>query len=417
MRFVLSGALLYRSGRLRNADVAISNGRIADLSPSGDMSPNEILVVPGLADVHVHLREPGFFYKETIASGTRAAARGGYTAVCAMPNLNPPPDCTANLEVEERIIRENAVIRVYPYGCITLDRRGLTACDFESVKDRVVAFSDDGNGVQSESVMRDSMERIARVGGLLAAHCEDDSLINGGYVHAGDYAFAHGCAGICSESEYGPLKRDLRLVRETGCRYHACHISTKESVDLIRRAKREGLDVSCETAPHYLALCDSDIRDDGRFKMNPPIRSRADMEALIEGLADGTIDMIATDHAPHSAPEKSRGLKDSLMGVVGLECAFAVLYTKLVKTGRLPLKRLIYAMTDAPRARFRLPEYPNEDFSVFDLSSEYVIDPSEFLSAGRSTPFEGERVFASCVLTCSGGEVAYEKLPHKENRA
>ncbi len=416
MRFELSGARAYRSGRLRSVNVDISNGRIVDLSPSGDVSPNSFLIVPGFADVHVHLREPGFFYKETMQSGTLSAARGGYTAVGAMPNLNPTPDSLDNLAVEEELIKNNAVVRVYPYGCITIGRKGETLCDFVAMKDRVIAFSDDGSGVQSESLMREAMEKIASVGGLLAAHCEDNSLIRGGCIHLGDYAKAHGHAGICSESEYKQIERDLRLVRETGCRYHVCHISAKESVDLIRRAKRDGLDVSCETAPHYLALCDDDLQEDGRFKMNPPIRGKRDMEALIEGLSDGTIDMIATDHAPHAEEEKSRGLKDSVMGVVGLECAFAVLYTRLVKTGILPLERLLYAMTDAPRARFGLPEYP-DDFSVFDLSSEYAINPSEFLSKGKSTPFEGDRVFGACVLTCVGGKAVYKNTKYKESRA
>ncbi len=416
MRFELSGARAYRSGRLRSVNVDISNGRIVDLSPSGDVSPNSFLIVPGFADVHVHLREPGFFYKETMQSGTLSAARGGYTAVGAMPNLNPTPDSPENLAVEEELIKKSAVVRVYPYGCITIGRKGETLCDFAAMKDRVIAFSDDGSGVQSESLMREAMEKIASVGGLLAAHCEDNSLINGGYIHLGDYAKAHGHAGICSESEYKQIERDLRLVRETGCRYHVCHISAKESVDLIRRAKRDGLDVSCETAPHYLALCDDDLQEVGRFKMNPPIRGKRDMEALIEGLSDGTIDMIATDHAPHAEEEKSRGLRDSVMGVVGLECAFAVLYTRLVKTGILPLERLLYAMTDAPRARFGMPEYP-DDFSVFDLNSEYAINPSEFLSKGKSTPFEGDRVFGACVLTCVGGKAVYENTKYKESRA
>ncbi len=412
---------MYGDGRLRIRDVAYANGRFIDVSslPGGevftDFSLAGKLLIPGLVDVHVHLREPGFFYKERIASGTLAAARGGYTAVCAMPNLNPPPDSAEHLAIEQNIIDQSALVRVYPYGCITMGQKGEgQLCDYESMKDSAIAFSDDGRGVQSESTMRAAMESIARVGGLLAAHCEDDSLLRGGYIHDGAYARAHGHKGICSESEWGQIKRDLRLAKETGCRYHVCHVSTKESVALIRQAKREGVDVTCETAPHYLLLCDEDLREDGRFKMNPPLRGREDRDALVEGLLDGTIDIIATDHAPHSAEEKSRGLEKSLMGVVGLECAFAALYTGLVETGMVPLERILEAMTDAPRRRFRLPissiDAPKtDDFSVFDLTEEYGIDPKEFFSMGKATPFEGARVRGRCELTAVGGKIVWQR--------
>ena len=364
---------------------------------------------PGFCDVHVHFREPGFSYKETIISGSRAAARGGYTAVCAMPNLNPVPDSVSHLEEEEALIRAaGGIAEVYPYAALTVGEKGREAAELEALAPRVIAFSDDGKGVQSESMMRSLMERCAKLGKIIAAHCEDESLLRGGYIHDGAYAKAHGHKGICSESEWGPIKRDLRLAKETGCAYHVCHISCRESVALIRQAKKEGVDVSCETAPHYLLLDESNLQEDGRFRMNPPIREKADREALVEGLLDGTIDMIATDHAPHSTEEKSRGLSGSAFGVVGLETAFPALYTGLVRPGILPLERLIELMATAPRARFGIPLREN-DRTEWDLGQEYTVDPAEFLSMGRASPFAGRTVFGRCLRTVCGGRITYQE--------
>ncbi|MBO4838730.1 MAG: dihydroorotase [Lachnospiraceae bacterium] len=369
---------------------------------------SEIVVFPGFCDVHVHFREPGFSYKETIRSGSRAAARGGYTAVCPMPNLKPVPDSLPHLEEELALIRKGAVIRVLPYGALTVDEQGLKAADLEAMAPFAVAFSDDGRGVQSEDMMRAVMRRCAALGKVLAAHCEDNSLLRGGYIHDGAYAAAHGHKGICSESEWRPIARDIRLAAETGCAYHVCHISTRESVELIRRAKCDGVNVSCETAPHYLLLDDSDLQEDGRFKMNPPLRSRGDREALLEGLLDGTIDMIATDHAPHSAEEKAKGLAGSAFGIVGLETAFPLLYTKLVKPGVISLDRLLELMVVNPRKRFGIP-LSSDDYTVWDLEKEYIIDPAGFLSQGKATPFEGWTVQGECLLTVCGGKVAYRR--------
>ena len=368
-----------------------------------------VFTFPGFCDVHVHFREPGFSYKETMVSGCRAAARGGYTAVCAMPNLNPVPDSPEHLAAEEALIRQAGdTAAVYPYGALTIGEKGREAADLEGLADRVIAFSDDGKGVQSEGMMRSLMERCAKLGKILAAHCEDESLVRGGYIHDGKYAREHGHAGICSESEWGPIERDLRLARETGCAYHVCHISCRESVALIRRAKREGVNVTCETAPHYLLLDENDLEEDGRFRMNPPIRAAEDREALLEGLLDGTIDMIATDHAPHSAEEKSRGLSGSAFGIVGLETAFPVLYTGLVKTGILPLEKLIDLMAIQPRERFGIPLGEN-DRTVWDLDRAYEIDPAEFRSMGRATPFAGWKVYGRCLQTLYNGRTVYEE--------
>ena len=364
---------------------------------------------PGFCDVHVHFREPGFSYKETIVSGSRAAARGGYTAVCAMPNLNPVPDSVAHLMEEEALIRAaGGIAEVYLYAALTVGEKGQEAAELEALAPRVIAFSDDGKGVQSESMMRGLMARCAKLGKIIAAHCEDESLLRGGYIHDGAYAKAHGHKGICSESEWGPIKRDLQLAKETGCAYHVCHISCKESVALIRQAKKEGVDVSCETAPHYLLMDESNLQEDGRFRMNPPIREKADREALLEGLLDGTIDMIATDHAPHSAEEKSRGLAGSAFGIVGLETAFPVLYTGLVRPGILSLERLIERMAVAPRERFGIP-LRDGDRTEWDLTREYEIDPAEFLSMGKATPFAGWRVYGRCLRTVCNGKVVYEE--------
>ena len=363
-------------------------------------------VFPGFADVHVHLREPGFSYKETIASGTRAAAHGGYTAVCAMPNLNPVPDSGEHLEVQEAAIAAGAVIHVYPYGAITVGEQGEALADLAALAPRVCGFSDDGRGVQARAMMEAAMVEAKALGKVIAAHCEDNSLLRGGYIHDGGYARIHGHKGICSESEWGPIARDLELAAKTGCKYHVCHISTKESVELIRQAKKSGVDVTCETGPHYLVLDDSCLREDGRFKMNPPLRDRSDREALVEGLRDGTIDMIATDHAPHSAEEKARGLAKSAMGVVGIETAFPVVYTYLVKPGLVPLETVVNALTVNPRTRFGLPL--GEDFSVWDLEDRYVIDPETFLSLGRATPFAGMEVQGRNLLTVCGGKAVWQ---------
>lgn len=368
--------------------------------------PN-VIRVPALADVHVHFREPGFEYKETIASGCRAAAAGGYTAVCPMPNLDPVPDTLEHLGRQLDIIARDAVIDVLPYASITMGRKGLELVDMAALKGRCVAFSDDGSGVQSEEMMYKAMCLAARNGCIIAAHCEDNSLLHGGYIHQGEYALKHSHSGICSESEWGQIERDLELAKRSGCAYHVCHISTKESVQLIRKAKAAGVNVSCETAPHYLTMTDMDLQEDGRFKMNPPIRSAEDRSELIDGLLDGTIDMIATDHAPHSAAEKSKGLAGSAMGVVGLETAFPVLYTKLVRTGILPFAKLLELMSINPRRRFRLSE-GMLDYAEFDLQTPYIVDPEEFFSMGRSTPFAGWELYGRCVRTVHEGKTVFE---------
>ena len=375
----------------------------------GGLSPvisKKYIIVPGLCDVHVHFREPGFSYKETIASGSAAAAHGGYTAVCTMPNLEPVPDSAEHLQVQLDAIKRGAAIKVLPYGAITVGEKGERLADMEAMSDKVCAFSDDGKGVQNDEMMREAMTAAKRLGKIIAAHCEDNSLLFGGYIHDGEYARMHGHRGISSASEYKQIERDLRLAEETGCAYHVCHISTKESVELIRQAKARGVNVTCETAPHYLVLCDEDMQEDGRFKMNPPLRSREDKKALIEGIKDGTIDMMATDHAPHSAEEKGRGLEKSLMGVVGLETAFPVLYTELVTKNIITLDRLVELMSFKPKERFGIDT--NNDFAVFDISEAYKIDPKDFLSMGRATPFAGREVFGRCLLTVHNGKVVYK---------
>ncbi|MBE5812493.1 MAG: dihydroorotase [Clostridiales bacterium] len=366
---------------------------------------NNLYIFPGFVDVHVHLREPGFLYKETIKTGTLASARGGYTTVCPMPNLKPVPDSLDNLQVELDAIKKDAVVRTIPYGSITKGELGQELSEMEKMAEHVVAFSDDGKGVQNNEMMEQAMLKAKSLGKIIVAHCEDNSLLDGGYIHKGEYAKLHNHKGIPSESEWKQIERDLELVQKTGCAYHVCHVSTKESVELIRKAKAEGLDVTCETAPHYLILNDMDLQEDGRFKMNPPIRSEEDRLALIDGINDGTIDMIATDHAPHSAEEKSKGLSGSMMGVVGLEVAFPMLYTKLVKTNKITINKLIEVLHTNPLRRFGLEE--NDDFSVWELDEEYEINPEEFLSMGRSTPFAGEKVYGKCLLTVCNDKVVY----------
>ena len=364
------------------------------------------VIFPGFCDVHVHFREPGFSYKETMETGSRASARGGYTAVCTMPNLNPVPDSLEHLNAQLERIRSGACIQVVPYGAITVGEQGETLADLEAMAPYVAGFSDDGRGVQSEELMRQAMFRAKALGKPIVAHCEDNSLLRGGYIHDGAYAKAHGHRGICSESEWGPIARDLKLVKEAGVSYHVCHISTKESVELIRQAKAEGLDVTCETGPHYLVMDDSMLEENGRFKMNPPLRSKEDREALVQGLLDGTIDMIATDHAPHSAEEKARGLEKSAFGVVGIETAFPIIYTYLVKPGILPLERAVDLLCANPRKRFGLTL--GRDFSVWDLDAESTVDPKDFLSMGKATPFEGWKVSGRCLATIRDGRIVYQ---------
>ncbi len=362
-------------------------------------------VFPGFCDVHVHFREPGFSYKETIATGSLASARGGYTAVCTMPNLNPVPDSVENLQQQLQLIEEHACIHIYPYGAITVGEKGEELADLEGMAPNIIGFSDDGKGVQSDDMMRQAMLRAKALGKMIVAHCEDNSLLYGGYIHDGEYAKAHGHRGICSESEWGQIARDLKLVKETGVSYHVCHISTKESVELIRKAKAEGLDVTCETGPHYLVMDDTMLQEEGRFKMYPPIRSKEDQQALIDGILDGTIDMIATDHAPHSAEEKSRGLEKSAFGIVGIETAFPIMYTHFVKTGKMSMDKLVELLCINARKRFNLPL--GCDYSVWDLNEEYVIDPEEFLSMGKATPLAGWKVFGRCMVTVCDGKVVY----------
>ncbi len=367
----------------------------------------DYVAFPGFADVHVHLREPGFSYKETMATGTAACAAGGYTDVCSMPNLKPVPDSKEHLQAQLAIIQKDAVIRVHPYGAITVEEKGETLADLDALAADAVAFSDDGRGVQSDRMMVSAMKKASSLNMIIAAHCEDNSLLNGGYIHEGEYAAKYGHKGIISQSEWGPIVRDIELAKQSGCAYHVCHVSTKESVNIIRQAKADGVNITCETAPHYLVMSDRDLQEDARFKMNPPLRSEEDRLALIDGIKDGTIDMIATDHAPHSPEEKGKGLKDSLMGVVGIETAFPILYTYLVKTGIITLEKLLDLIVYAPRKRFGLPLDPQQDFCVFDLNAEYVVDESTFLSKGRSTPFAGWKVQGKCLLTVCGGKVAY----------
>ena len=401
MTLVLNNAQVFRSGVFSRNDVSVSlGGGVSRAVSPVCVDASSFVILPGFVDVHVHLREPGFSYKETIRSGSLAAAHGGYTTVCAMPNLNPVPDSMEHLQPELDAIRRDAVIRVLPYGAITEGEKGEKLADLDAMAPYVVAFSDDGKGVQDREMMRAAMLKAKQLGRLIVAHCEDNSLLHGGYIHDGAYARTHGHRGICSESEWRPIQRDLELVRETGCGYHVCHISTKESVDLIRKAKAEGLDVTCETGPHYLLLDDSCLQEDGCFKMNPPLRDKADREALLEGLADGTIDMIATDHAPHSAEEKGRGLEKSAMGIVGLETAFPLLYTELVEPGVISMERLMELLHDAPCRRFNIPT--DTGFTVFDLNDTYRIDPADFLSMGKATPFTGWEVQGRCLLTAAG---------------
>lgn len=420
--YLLKNAAVFYKNQFTVTDVLVQNGTIAEISPAMDASLfpkaevfdlNNCFLFPGLVDVHVHFREPGFLYKETIQTGSRAAAHGGITHVCTMPNLNPVPDTAEHLEQQLAAIRKDACVHIYPYGAITKGEAGQELADMAGMADNVIGFSDDGKGVQEESMMRRAMQEAARLHKIIAAHCEVNKLLHGGYIHDGEYARAHGHRGICSESEWRQVERDLRLCEETGCRYHVCHISTKETVELIRQAKARGVDVTCETGPHYLVMNDSMLQEEGRFKMNPPIRSEEDRKALLEGVLDGTIDMIVTDHAPHSAEEKGRGLTKSLMGVVGLETSFAVMYTRLVKTGILSLEKLMELMHTNPSRRFGIGspiEVGNPaDLTVFDLNRSFTVDPEQFESKGKSTPFAGETLFGICKLTMVNGRLVWQE--------
>lgn len=423
MTTLIKGAFVYMGAGFSKLDVLITDGKINTLSTS--ISTNGVdavfyaqdkYLIPGFVDVHVHLREPGFSYKETIKTGTLAAAKGGYTAVCPMPNINPVPDSVENIKTELEMIKKDAVINVYPFASITKGRKGGgELVDFEALKDLAVGFSDDGTGVQKEHDMALAMEKCAKLGKIISAHCEVNDLLKGGYIHDGEYCKAHGHKGICSASEYEQIDRDCKLAKKTGVHYHVCHISTKESVEIIRKAKANGVNVTCETGPHYLTMCDKDLQENGRFKMNPPLRSEDDKDALLNGILDGTIDVIATDHAPHSADEKSKGLADSAMGVVGLETSFAVLYTKLVKTGFISLEKLVELMSVNPRRIFDLPggeikEGENADLTLLDLNAEWCVNPNEFLSMGKATPFEGWQLQGKNVMTMCGGKTVYEAL-------
>lgn len=401
---IIKNAMVFRNNVFKTEDYFINVPDTARVS--FDNSSDNIYVFPAFCDVHVHFREPGFSYKETIYSGSRSAARGGYSDVCTMPNLNPVPDCYESIMEQRKIIERDAAVNVHPYASVTVGEKGEELSDFDALSPLCIAFSDDGRGVQSEDMMRAAMTKAKSMGKIIAAHCEDNSLLNGGYIHDGEYARLHGHRGICSESEWRPIERDIRLAKDTGCAYHVCHISCRESVELIRRAKADGVDITCETAPHYLVMNDMMLEEDGRFKMNPPIRSEDDRLALIEGIKDGTIDMITTDHAPHSAEEKSRGLEKSLMGVVGLETAFPVLYTYLVKEGIISLEKLIELMSVNPRKRFHIKD---SGICVYDLGKEYAIDPNEFETKGRSTPFSGRKVYGENIMTVIGGKIAWRK--------
>ncbi|MBR2325853.1 MAG: dihydroorotase [Alistipes sp.] len=419
-QILLKGGTIVADGKSCKADLLIADGKIAAIgdvltAPAGAevIDVEGCIVTYGLADVHVHLREPGYSAKETITSGTRAAAHGGVTTLCAMPNLIPAPDAAETIAIEQKLIDEQAVVEVLPYATISKGRARQELAEIETLRTLSVGYSDDGNGIQTEELMREAMRRIAAVDGIIAAHCEDDSLLHAGYIHDGEYARKHNHKGICSESEWRPIKRDVKLAEEEGCRYHVCHISTKESVAIIREAKQRCNHISCETAPHYLILCDEDLQEEGRFKMNPPLRAAEDRAALIEGIKDGTIEVIATDHAPHTAEEKSRGLKGSAMGIVGIETSFALCYTHLVRKGIITLERLVALMSENPRRIFRLSGAmrvgERADIAVFDVERPYTINPDDFLSMGKATPFAGEEVYGRCVLTLFAGEKVYQE--------
>ena len=421
MKILLKNALIFTNEKFEKNNVEIEDGVISKIEVANNEEKFDkvydlegLYLFPGLIDVHTHLRQPGFEYKETIETGSMAGAKGGYTSICAMPNLNPTPDCMENLQIELDAIKKDAKINVYPYGTITKGEKGEELANLEEMADAVIAFSDDGHGVQSEEMMKEAMRQAKSLDKKIVAHCEDNSLLNGGYIHDGEYAKLHGHKGICSESEWGPIKRDIELASQTGCHYHVCHISTKESVEIIRQAKKRGVNITCETGPHYLTLNDMDLQEHGRFKMNPPIRSEEDRKALIAGILDGTIDMIITDHAPHSEEEKSKGLQGSSMGVVGLEVAFPVLYTNLVKTGVITLEKLLELMNTNPRKIFgigtEIKVGEKADLAVYNLEENYNIDSNTFVSKGKATPFDGDNVYGKCKMTICGGNVVFTEL-------
>lgn len=419
MNYLLKNAQVFHNEEISKKDLLICDGQVVSIGssvlPFGDtdiIDLNNCFIFPGFVDVHVHLREPGFSYKETIKSGSTAAAHGGYTDICSMPNLSPVPDSVENIKSQIDIIERDALVNVHPYGSITVAEQGKELADLDGMNEYAIAFSDDGRGVQSDEMMLNAMKKAKSLDKIIAAHCEVNSLLNGGYIHDGEYAKAHGHRGICSESEWGQIKRDIELVRQSGCKYHVCHISTKESVELIRQAKKEGLSITCETGPHYLVFNDSMLQEDGRFKMNPPIRSEEDRLALIEGIKDGTIDMIATDHAPHSKEEKSRGLEKSAMGIVGLETAFPILYTNLVKTKVITLEKLIELMSVNPGKRFGIGSSIEinkpANLTVWNLDHQYTVNSDDFLSMGKATPFEGMKVYGKCMMTMIKGEIKWK---------
>lgn len=423
MTILVKNALVYTGDCFKKSDVLIKDTKIVSIGASIFKNGVDLTIdaqdkylIPGFVDVHVHLRQPGFSYKETIKTGAKSAAKGGYTTVCAMPNVEPVPDSVDNIKIQTDLIEKDACIKVYPYASITKGRKGGgELVDFGSLKNTAVAFSDDGTGVQDEQTMKNAMLECKKIDKIICAHCEVNDLLHGGYIHDGEYCRLHNHKGICSASEYEQIERDCALAKETGCQYHVCHISTKESVEIIRNAKKDGVNVTCETGPHYLTMCDMDLQEDGRFKMNPPIRSQEDRLALLEGVLDGTIDVIATDHAPHSADEKAKGLAKSAMGVVGLETAFAVLYTKLVKTGILPLEKLINMMSVRPREIFgfdggKIEEGQVADLALLDLDTKWTVNPDDFETMGRATPFEGWELQGKNILTICEGEIVYEAV-------
>ena len=420
MTTAYKGAKVWTGEGFVEVDFSVANGVFAEIGELSNKADREVslsglFVFPGFSDVHVHFREPGFSYKETIRSGSMAAAAGGYTAVCTMPNLSPAPDSADTLDEQLAIIEKDACIKVVPYGTITKGREGKEMADMAAMADSVIGFSDDGTGVNDPALLKQAMAEAARLGKIIAAHSEDTTLIDkGGCIHKGAFAAKHGYAGISSESEWKPVERDLQLLADSGCAWHVCHISTKETVEIIRRAKAAGVNVTCETAPHYLVMNDMMLQEDGRFKMNPPIRTEEDRLALVEGLKDGTIDIIATDHAPHSAEEKAKGLDGSAMGVVGIETAFPMLYTHLVLPGIVPLERIIEALTTAPRSRFGLgggviEEGAEASFTVYDPEGETTVDPETFLSMGRATPFTGWKQKGKIVRTVYKGNEVFTR--------